>query len=455
MPPRRPLPEVCLITVLKFLEPLDQLKASKMSPRLRMLVRAANRRVKTLVITNKDLTGTQKIINSFFISSRPNLQKLKDDCGGAIDIQPKAVRVSKWNSLVFSGSCQEDLPTVEEIATVLFSAVTSLVFIANQPSWIIGFDEKCQYLVALLQYPPLHPHETTQLESLVLGLDGLFSSKKTRASVTYKLVVALNALTALQQLAVHFDFGYEYPDIPALTVLDQLKVLVLKLEWDKSFFLNSIGEQAAANVNLKIHLQGYSAENLSKYIDDWPEPLLSRVVTLETDENLFHRFPSLTSLSLPVDVPFSTNYGPLLALLSQQNRQLLHLEWRLDLNDQQNLDRSPTPPFQLTSVRALTLNLYIDDHSQAEWLHLPRTLPNCQAIHLRDFYCKRCRVDLWKCLRGNFYTEDSEPTNSATVLQCLRDVLSKLYPYFQRQKITLGEVEPYRTAAELFAEPHE
>ncbi|KAH9393023.1 hypothetical protein TYRP_006124 [Tyrophagus putrescentiae] len=381
-----------LITVLKFLEPLDQLKASKMSPRLRML----------------------KIINSFFISSRPNLQKLKDDCGGAIDIQPKAVRVSKWNSLVFSGSCQEDLPTVEEIATVLFSAVTSLVFIANQPSWIIGFNEKCQYLVALLQYPPLHPHETTQLESLVLGLDGLFSSKKTRASVTYKLVVALNALTALQQLAVHFDFGYEYPDIPALTVLDQLKVLVLKLEWDKSFFLNSIGEQAAANVNLKIHLQGYSAENLSKYIDDWPEPLLSR-----------------------------------------QNRQLLHLEWRLDLKDQQNLDRSPTPPFQLTSVRALTLNLYIDDHSQAEWLHLPRTLPNCQAIHLRDFYCKRCRVNLWECLRGDFYTEDSKPTNSATALQCLRDVLSKLYPYFQRQQITLGEVEPYRTAAELFAEPHE
>ncbi len=455
MPPRRPLPDVSLITVLKFLKPMDQLKASKMSPRLRLLVRAANRRVKTLIITNGDLTYTQKIINSFFISSRPNLQKLKDDCGGAIDFQPKAVRASKWNSLVFNESCQEDLPTVEEVATVLFSAVTSLVFIASDFDWI-RFEEDCEYLVALLHYPPFHPHETTQLESLVLRLGEQFSSTMASASVTYEVVDALNALTALQQLAVDFDFGYGYPDMFALTLLDQLKVLVVKLacENDKLFFLGSIGEQAADNVNLKIHLQGGSDLYVSKYIDDWPEPLLSRVVTLEIDGNLFHRFPLLTSLRLTFDVPFSTNYRPLLALLSQHNRQLLHLYWKLDLI----LDRSSTLPFrslpQLTSVRALTLDLDIRDHSQAEWLHLPWTLPNCQAIYLRHFYCWGCRVNLVWYLRG-YYTEHSKPTNSATALKCLRDVLSKLYPYFQRQQITLGEVEPYRTAAELFAEPHE
>ena len=456
-----------MITALKFLEPMDQLTASKMSPRFGPLVRAANRTVKTLVITSEDLIETQKIINSFFISSRPNLQQLTDNRGKAIDLQPKAVRVNRWNSLKFWRNCQEDLPTVEEIATVLFSAATSLVFIADDYN-LGNLDESFQYLVALLQ----HPHLAIQLESLVLGLDGGFLNKDTRASLTYELMATLNALPALQLLAVDFDFYYEDPEMPALVVLAQLKVLVVKLglEYNEAFFLCAISEQAADNVDLQIHLEDGAAYEVSKYTDNWSKSLYSRVVRLGVVDDRFWcgseicpLFPSLTSFSLVVRSceAFSTHYVPLITALSQHHRQLLHLGWKLDLVDltEQNLNPISAPPPrslpQLTSVQAVTLDLDMADHSQVEWLRLPWTLPNCQAIHLRNFACDRCRVELRKILRGDFYTEHSEPTNSATALQCLRELLSKLFPHFQLQKITLGNEEPYRTAAELFAEHHE
>ncbi len=466
MPPRRPLPDLCVITALKFLEPMDQLTASKMSSRFGPLVRAANRTVKTLVITDRNLISTQNILNSFFISSRPNLQQLTDDRDKAIDLQPKAVRVNQWNSLKFRRDCQEDLPTVEEIATVLFSAVTSLVFIADD--YNLCLDESFQYLIALLQ----HPHLAIQLESLVLGLNGGFYNKDTRASLTYELMATLNALPALQLLAVDFGFWYEDPEMPALVVLAQLKVLVVKLrlEPNEAFFLCAISEQAADNVDLQIHLEDGAAYDLSpyKHTSNWSKSLYSRVVRLGVVNDRFWcgseicpLFPSLTSISLVVRSceAFSTNYVPLITALSQHNRQLLHLGWKLDLVDQQNLNPISAPPPrslpQLTSARAVTLDLDMADHSQVEWLRLPWTLPNCQAIHLRNFDCYRCRVELWKILRGDYYTEHSQPTNSATALQCLRELLSKLYPHFQLQQITLGKGEPYRTAAELFAEHHE
>ncbi len=457
MPPRRPLPDLCVITALKFLEPMDQLTASKMSPRFGPLARAANRQVKTLVITDRKLIKTQRIINSFFISSRPNLQQLTDNRGKAIDLQPKAVRVNRWNCLKFWRNCQEDLPTVEEVATVLFSAVTSLVFIADD--YNLCLDESFQYLVALLQ----HPHLAIQLESLVLRLNGQFFNKETNVSGTYELLAALNVLSALQQLAIDFDFWFDNNGaLPALTVLAQLKVLVVKLrgQLGTRFFLAAIADEAADYVDLQIHLQVSDEDTyfLSKHTGYWSETLFSCVVSLGVveDIDLCLRSPSLTSATLTIREPFSTHYGPSLVLLSQENRQLLHLGWMLNLEDQQNLDPNSAPPLylqQLTSVRAVTLDLRLGDHSQADWLHLGWTLPNCQAIHLRSFTCKRCGVDLQKVLRGDYYTEDSEPTNSTTALQCLRDVLSKLYPHFQRQRITFGDDERYyRNAAELFAE---
>ncbi len=468
MPPRRPLPDLCVITALKFLEPMDQLTASKMSPRFGPLVRAANRTVKTLVITNLNFMKTQRFINSFFISSEHSLQQLTDDRGKAIDLfQPKAVPVNRWNCLMF-WNCQEDLPTIEEIATVLFSAATSLVFI-NRYYKEDCYDKNCQYLASLLQ----HPHWATQLESLLLMLRGLFSNKETRVSVTSELLAALNTLTALQQLAMDSDFMLDDSGaLPALTVLAQLKVLVVTLEeYKAAFFLDAIGKQAAENAHLQIHLEAGNVDDVSKYTDNWSKPLLSSVVRLGLVEGVFSngpkiysRFPSLTSLSLvvPSCETFSTKYVPLITALSQHNRQLLHLGLMLDLANQlKNFDPSSTPPLrfslrQLTSVRALTLHLFIDDHSHAEWFCLPWTLPNCQVVHLRYFGCDRCGVDLWKVLRGGYDgTEDSEQPSSATALQCLRELLSKLFPHFQLQQITLGNDEPYRTAAELFAEHHE
>ncbi|KAH9394772.1 hypothetical protein TYRP_004829 [Tyrophagus putrescentiae] len=54
MPPLRPLPDLCLITLFKMMPPNEQMVGSKISPRA-VLVRAANRRVKSLVITGRNV----------------------------------------------------------------------------------------------------------------------------------------------------------------------------------------------------------------------------------------------------------------------------------------------------------------------------------------------------------------------------------------------------------------
>ncbi|KAH9397843.1 hypothetical protein TYRP_004170 [Tyrophagus putrescentiae] len=130
MPPRRPLPELCLIAVMKMLTPNDQLKASQMSPRCSVLVRAANRRVKSLVISSLDMETTEEKIDSFFLASKPSMKQLKDDGVPFPDFPMSNAHLSKWNCLQLNSCEKLDSSTIEQIVSV-FSAVTDLKFISD------------------------------------------------------------------------------------------------------------------------------------------------------------------------------------------------------------------------------------------------------------------------------------------------------------------------------------
>src|SRR5699024_5941868 len=108
-PRRRPrlsrhLPDLCLVALFKQISPNDQLTASGMSTRAAILVRAANRRVKMLVITSSDdFEITRAEISRFTIASNPSVQLLPAVGGGEpFSDYPVAVasRFSKWNHLV-------------------------------------------------------------------------------------------------------------------------------------------------------------------------------------------------------------------------------------------------------------------------------------------------------------------------------------------------------------------
>ena len=126
MPPRRPLPDLCLIAVMKMLTPNDQLKTAQMSPRCAVLVRAANRRVKMLVITrSKDFGWIENRINRHSLASIPSMQLLPAGGEPFPDYPMTTSRISKWNCLLVDKDQHLDQPTVEQIVNA-FSAVTDL-----------------------------------------------------------------------------------------------------------------------------------------------------------------------------------------------------------------------------------------------------------------------------------------------------------------------------------------
>ncbi len=169
-------------------------------------MRAANRRIRSLVIISyHDLEHIQITFNNNFFPSSPSIQLWAEDAersgGNAVIHQPKAIRVSKWNSLKFKKFCKDEMPTVEELVTVLFSAVTNLTWACSS---LCFENSNIEYLTSLLQ----HPRLASQLISLTIDKPCEFS-----VEMTCPLVTAINSLTALQHLAI---LGWEenIPDLP-------------------------------------------------------------------------------------------------------------------------------------------------------------------------------------------------------------------------------------------------
>ena len=423
MPPRRPLPDLVLITTFKMFTANDQMMACLMSPRCAVLVRAANRTVKTLLITDTNdanLFRLKDAVNSYSLASYPSMQSLMDIPGEpSFPLYPLATTTpfNHWNVLQLSQlRLALDTAIIEQIATI-FSAVTDLMFITFSGTY-------CEHLVTLL----LHPTWQCQLTNLMAK-----GACERDSQVAQELVTAINGLPALQQLALHWDNPIDLPD---LTILAQLKVVVFDSAKLKAF-LRSLEQYATDNADLQVHL----LTDDTKALFTLSQPLHSRVVSCKAGEHfmplstalrLCGEFRFLTSLS--IKKVWSTEVGQLFTALSQL-QQLVHLGAGI-VWDNKKVPAAPRPPrplSQMNSLQALEVLLFIDSHSDVEWLNLPWTMPNLQTIYTSSFCCASCKVSFfgWRSSTLSLLT-------SPSALPCFQHSLFTLHSGVPLNRVILG-----------------
>ncbi len=421
MPPRRPLPDLVLITTFKMLTANDQMVASLTSPRCAVLVRAANRTVKRLAIIKLHLSYNPKYIkediNSMSLASEPAMQQLMDICGGEPSFPHYPLittPLNPWNVLQLGHfRLPLDTATTIEQITAVFSAVTNLIFITT----VLNKDG--MDLASFLR----HPNWQCQLTNLVM--DGVCPRD---SQLTCALITAINGLTALQQMTLNW---YRDADLPDLTILAQLKMVAFSLH-NLHPFLRSLERHATNNADLQVHLFSEDTEGLLSL----SQPLhCSRIVHFGHDEHflllsdatrLCSQFRSLTSLN--INFIHLTEIGPLFTALSQLHQLiLLVLVVNPDDDEEEELPPppSPLPPrplAQMNSLRALELYLSITSHSEIKWLNLPVTMPNLQTIYSQEFRCASCKVEFYG------WRSSSLPLlNSPSALHCFQSSLFTLH----------------------------
>ncbi len=404
-PPQLQISDLSWIAIFQEFTPNEQMVASKMSLRCAGLVRAANLKVKSLVITDQnvedpsDLALIKDQINCYSLASKPAMQPLMDIPGEpSFPDYPMITRLSKWHCLMIDLREQIDTATTEQIVYI-FSAVTDLKFITRTS----------HYLVPLLQHPKWQ-YQLTHFMAPKMWLDGQQGRE---------LVTAINNLTALKHLALHW---YDRTDLPDLPILAQLKVVAFR-SFKPQAFMRSLERHATDNADLQVHLLSDDTDGLLSL----SQPLHSRIVrygmgyliyTVYPVPLLCSQFRSLTSISISSITV--TDVVPLFTALSELH-QLVHLGLWVDLMSGEKLPpaRSLT---QLNTVRALELNLFITSHSQVQWLNLPETMPNLQSIFIKWFSCGSCGVEI-----DRYTDEDSSPLSSSSALNCLQSSLFTLH----------------------------
>ncbi len=415
MPPRRPLPDLVLITTFKMLTPNDQLVASLTSPRCAVLVRAANRTVKRLSTIKLSYPFNPKNIkdsvNSYSLASYPSMQSLMDIPGEpSFPLYPLATTpFNHWNVLQLS---QLRLPldtaaTIEQI-TAVFSAVTELIYTTDFTN------ETGVCLAALLQ----HPAWQRQLTNLTVH--GTYQDRQNP-----ELITAINGLIALQQLALYRS---SRTDLPDLTILAQLKVVAFYSRYLRPF-LRSLERHATNNADLQVHLFSEDTEGLLSL----SQPLhCSRIVHFGHAEHflllfdatrLCSQFRSLTSLN--IFIIQLTEIGPLFTALSQLHQLILLVLAVNQESDEQELPAAPLPArplAQMNSLRALDLSLTIASHSEIKWFNLPWTMPNLQTIYIEKFRCASCKVNF-----QGWHSSSQPLLNSPSALPCFQSSLFALH----------------------------
>ena len=414
MPPLLPISDLSWIAIFQEFTPNEQMVASKMSPRCAGLVRTANLKVKSLVITDRNVEDPYELkylkyrINSFSLASKPAMQQLMDIPGEpSFPDYPMTVsaRFSKWHCLVIDSNVQIDNETTEQIVNV-FSAVTDLKCITNY------IPLNSHYLVPLLQHPNWQCQLTHFMKHTTRWLDGQQSRE---------LITAINDLTALQYLVLEW---YNHTDLPDLPILAQLKAVALQSS-NLQAFVRSLERYAPDNADLQVHLISGNTEALLTL----SQPLRSRIIRYELRDFHYTRYPvplfcsqfcSLTSIIF-INRYDMTDVVPLFTSLSQLH-QLVHLALGVNLRSGVELPLQAHPLAQLNTVRALELSLSIDSHSEVQWLNLPVTMPNLQSIFIEWFSCGYCRVRIDHDINRN-----SSLLNSSSAFNCLQSSLFKLH----------------------------
>ncbi|KAH9408717.1 hypothetical protein TYRP_010985, partial [Tyrophagus putrescentiae] len=365
MPPQH-VTDLSLIAVFNEFTLNDQLSASKVCPRWTNLMRVANLRVRSLIISGRSPEGIESIkhdINSFSLTAHaPSMQMLPDcepqDC-------PMITHLSKWNCLLLNYKEKLTSLDVEQIVTI-FPAITDLKLDAldYEYEYIQHFGFNCipvvspsENMMNLLK----HPNWASQLIKLMVIPYSMYSGFKIETNS--RLITTINSLPALQNLSIqNFNIG-ESPDF---SILAQLKE--------------------------------FSFQSKQHY----------------TEEAIYIREPS------KIEELFSA-YAQL--------KQLVHLNLTVNSegfneNSPENLPHRPMTP--LPSVRALDLRLTFTSHSHVKWLNLQKTLPNLQVIFLKSYWCENCKVHSQNYLHGNY--NESSTTSFSKAYGCFSEILFNLHP---------------------------
>ncbi len=430
MAPCRPLVDLSLIAVFKQLTPDNQLKAAAMSPRCTALVRAANRRVKTLIIAElyENVEKSRRLINHFSLKTKPSMQLAKvrhRGHQGTSPDYPMGGRLSKWSCLQLNLIAKIDSTIIEQIVNA-FSALADLKFIMNVEKFLfsLSLNPHTEHIIAILS----HSSWAKQLTSLML-LDNQWISDE----LANRLFTAINGLIALQHLA--FNWG-NFTFIPESPLPGQLKTVQLLLNSHKDnakHFFRSLETAVTKNINLEVDLYSY-LRNMD-HLFSFSELLRSRIVRFSTSGVInstvplqFQPFSSLTSLYV---FSFETSHvGPLWTAFSQL-KQLIHLDITVnfqkhsEIHSERELPLPPRPLAQLSSLQALDLTLIYTSHSQVSWLNLQQTMPHLQAIHLPNFVCELCFR--------------KQKTHIAHNSECLTALLANLHPGVSNEKISFGD----------------
>ena len=409
-PPQLQISDLSWIAIFQEFTPNEQMVASKMSLRCAGLVRAANLKVKSLVITDRNVEDPSNLaliknrMNYFSLASKPAMLPLMDIPGEpSFPDYPMVTRLSKWHCLMIDLREQIDTATTEQIVYI-FSAVTDLKYITRNS----------HYLVPLLQHPKWQRQLTDLMAESTMWLD---------CQQDRELVTAINSLTALQHLALHWYSDIDLPDLP---ILAQLKVVAFRSDKLQAF-MRSLERHATDNADLQVHLLSDDTDGLLSL----SQPLHSLIVrygmgyldySIDPVPLLCSQFRSLTSIS--ISILTVTDVVPLFTALSELH-QLVHLGLWVYLMSGEELPPPPPPArslAQLNTVRAFQLSLNIVSHSQVQWLNLPETMPNLQAICILSFYCSGCKIQL-NCLIEGY----SSLLNSSSALNCLKSSLFTLH----------------------------
>ncbi len=453
-PARRPLPDLCLIAVFKQLKPNEQIKAAQMSPRAEALVRAANRRLRSLVITTwENYKGVGKNVDAFSLAAKPSMKLLGEDDVVHPQVHPCFVdfpvtTLSDWRCLLLNPFDPfSSLPSTDLVVR-LFPSVTRLTVISLSL-------RHSQYTADLLE----HPRWAEQLTSLML-----VDYEWMVGGVVRRLAGAINGLSALEHLALHWQVS-RAEDVPDLgRALAHLQVLALYLNWSIVMpFLLSLEPYAAVGNGLRfqVHLVKYIFSDSSLLA--LSEPLRRRLVRYGTYsihycDNwalLGRQLPALTSISGVSLKP--SQAGRQLSALSTLP-QLVHLGLEVNflvfkepLESSEMLVVMQQKPQQqqqqLSSLRALDLELIITSHSQLQWLSgLQRAMPRLQTVHLKRFTCECCNACLSNYLTGSL----GGPKYSVT-LELLRSLLIHLGVSPRKVIIQFGSRQSeYHLADEIF-----
>ncbi len=324
-----------------------------MSPRGAKLVRAANRNVKTLVITNwANWEVIEREISMLSLASTPSMQLAlaNSHVEPFADYPKTTVHPSRWGHLKFLSDQLLDSQTIKLIVTV-FSAVTDLKFFGRG-------GVSCINLTALLQ----HPQWRDQLTNLMIHW--YYEKSSSDPPIVGQMITGINDLSSLQCLAIKWRGGENLP--VELTILAQLRAVVID-KYISSYcaLLPSLNHHAAGNDNLNLFLTPHSKAQRRLFFNN---PLSRRLARFEVCDTfnitdnlhaLCGQCLSLTSIGVHVDE--EAEVAPLFTALAQLPR-LVHLmiEYLRFFKQQNNQSATPERPMaSLPSVQALDLNLNI------------------------------------------------------------------------------------------------